>query len=359
MSIPTGPIRRLEQLETLAQRQRELLYAEREASFKATRWVHLAKTIRVGVNYPTSGNTFGLQFIDREFTPTQGVQAVTDHTRSATKQAVGRTLDGRYLDEGTVVLAVPTPKVPDTSGKGRWCIMPLTPKFECFLGKTSGTISGYDAGTGTNGSGSVARWKNVAGTESAALDAAGNPIVDSNVQNKWPAIAANKWVIYAKLGDQFYIVSPSAGPSVQVYLGQAYGAITGPNGSGTVERLVGGTEAPTGTFDAVVNKFPAIADGQKLIYADIDGTYYIVSPSGGGGGTDLVYFTVPTDRNPANATFSVTFVEALGSRSPTLTAGAFTIWDGYFKFPRAMAGGHGVVCITPPKAVGTCCTASK
>lgn len=224
------------------------------------RWVYLAKTVAYGGPYPTTGNAFGLKFLDRFFSPFQGTQAVTDTTRSVSGVAVGRTLDGSYCSEGEVVLAIPGPKPPGAPASGKWHILRLSSEFECYLGKSSGTITT---------TGSVIRY--TGGAETPALDSMGNPIVDS-VVNKWPNIANDKWVIYAKL----------------------------------------------------------------------DAAFYIVSPSGGGGGADLVYFTVPTDRNPANATFNVTFVEALGSQSPTLTAGAFTVWDGYFKFPFAVANAEGV-----------------
>lgn len=199
MSTPPGTTRRLEQLEALAVRQRQLLQGERPPKFGATRWVHLARTITTGGAYPAVGNTFGLQFIDREFTPAQGIQAATDAGRSGTSQAVGRTLDGRWLAEGTVVLAIPTPKVPGTSGKGRWQIMPLTEQFRVYLGKSSGTIP-------QNGSGDVVRY--AGGTELPT-------IATDTVENKWPTIDDDKWVIYGSIDGTYYVLAPSGGVSTQ------------------------------------------------------------------------------------------------------------------------------------------------
>jgi hypothetical protein len=126
MPVPEKSLlKRIEQLEQICQRQQELIdsFGGRDARGLDRRWVYLAKTIKVGATYPTSGNTFGLQFIDREFSPLEGNQTATDRTRSATSQQVGRTLDGSYIEEGTVIACVPAPLPPGTSGKGRWHIL--------------------------------------------------------------------------------------------------------------------------------------------------------------------------------------------------------------------------------------------
>lgn len=132
MSIPPNLQRRIEALEAQVQSQAQLISALRSREPQATgiRWQYLAKTIRVGPNYPPAGNTFGLQFIDREFIPVEGLQPVTNHPRSAASQAVGSTLDGRYISEGSTVVALPAPPPPGVSGAGRWHILPVRAELQ-------------------------------------------------------------------------------------------------------------------------------------------------------------------------------------------------------------------------------------
>lgn len=198
MSVPAPLLRRIEQLEEALARQQQLLAGMgRDARATGQRWVYLAKTKRVGGAYPAAGsNTFGLQFLDREFTPTEGTQAVTDHTRSDVAQAVGRMLDGSFVPEGTVVPVIPAPPAPGTEGKGRWHILP--------------------------------------------------------------------------------------GQIDKLFLGVADGAIP-EDGTGVVTRLIGGPETGHGASDQVENKWPAIDDGEFVIYGQVegDGTLYVLAPSGG------------------------------------------------------------------------------
>lgn len=126
MTVSPDILRRVEQLETIVRSQATLIagMTGRDGTTNGRRQMFLAKTIRVGGSYPASGNTFGLRFIDREFTPAEGTQAATDHPRSANWQVIGQTLDGSYVEEHKPVMVFPTPPAKGTSGNGRWVILP-------------------------------------------------------------------------------------------------------------------------------------------------------------------------------------------------------------------------------------------
>jgi hypothetical protein len=164
------------------------------------RWVYLAKTIKgeEEATYPTSGNTFGLQFIDREFAPTEGSQTATDRTRSASSQAVGRTIDGSYIEEGIVVACAPAPPPPGTSGKGRWHIL-----------TGSGTVihRGITLEAMTKGSligSAVTRYLPGTRTESTITDQVFDEYVD---------VAAGKKVAYMMSGNSLWLLAVECPPT--------------------------------------------------------------------------------------------------------------------------------------------------
>jgi hypothetical protein len=196
MTVPAGILRRLEQLEATVARQQQLIESlrGREAIAASPRWLYVAKTIKVGGTYPTTGNTFGLQFLDREYTPTQGDRAVTDHTRSATKQAIGRTFDGRYVSEGKVVIAFPAPPPPNTTGKGRWWILDIS--VEIHRGVTLQRIEKLQ-------SGEVKRF--VDGSNQFAKS--GDDDIVDTVVDDWATIDTGKLCAYAKIGGSYYMLA--------------------------------------------------------------------------------------------------------------------------------------------------------
>jgi hypothetical protein len=125
---PLSHTRRIELLERqLAAQERTIRgLLGRQPRGGGKRWAYLAKTIKVGSSYPVmttiSGATFGLQFLDREFTPAEFSGVITDKPRATKSQAFGRTINGQWVLEGEVVLAFPAPPPPGTTGKGRWWI---------------------------------------------------------------------------------------------------------------------------------------------------------------------------------------------------------------------------------------------
>lgn len=124
MGTELANIRRIERLERqLAEQERLIrsLIGRRDAG-AGTRYFYQAKTIKIGETYPTSGATFGLQFLDREFTRAEGSSTVTEHPRSDLSQAVGRTVNGQWVLEGEIVRVWPAKPPPGTSGKGSWWI---------------------------------------------------------------------------------------------------------------------------------------------------------------------------------------------------------------------------------------------
>lgn len=90
--------------------------AEREARVGLPRQPRLARTCReeAGVDdYPSSGDTFWIQFLDSTFTETEGDQTPTHTERQADGAVVAHSLGG-YLAEDTVVFAA--------RDNGRWWI---------------------------------------------------------------------------------------------------------------------------------------------------------------------------------------------------------------------------------------------
>jgi len=130
MNIPFDTTRRIEELERRFAEQEAIIAGlrGRNDQGKAPRWSYLARTTRVyGGDYPTDAgtNTFNIVFVDRQFTPAEGVQTVTDLDRSANPQAIGTTVNGQWVIEDELVIALPAPPPPGSTGKGRWHLIPI------------------------------------------------------------------------------------------------------------------------------------------------------------------------------------------------------------------------------------------
>jgi hypothetical protein len=201
VTIPPSVLRRVERLEQSNTALRELTDVEgaRASRRGDKRWVYLAKTIRVSADYPTTGDTFGFSFIDRDFTVSEGPQAVTDTPRSDVYQGIGHSIDGSYIGENTVVAVIPAPAPPGSSpgDNQRWHIIPPSIPFQIYLGKAVGPIP-------QNTTGAVERYTGGAETDAGLED---------SVINKWPDIPNNGWVIYATIGSAMYVIAPSGGAS--------------------------------------------------------------------------------------------------------------------------------------------------
>lgn len=149
MTTPLSQLRRIELLERQQAEAAQQLRGQlgRQDVGTGKRWHYLARTVAIGESpYPgaTGDNTFGLVFLDREYTPTAGAQAVTDADRASTHQAIGRTINGQWILEGELVEAIPAPPPPGTTDKGRWSIVPLRPYY---WGVLSGTLAAGSSAT--------------------------------------------------------------------------------------------------------------------------------------------------------------------------------------------------------------------
>lgn len=143
MSTPLGNQSRLEQLERRLDQQDRILrgITGRRRREHLPR-IRLARTVTAvyGEEYPTEdgANTFGLTFVDREFVPTQGIGETLDHDRSQEARAIGTTLNGQWVLEYDLVLAIPILPPPGTTGKGRWLIDPIK---KHYWGKLRGNLA--------------------------------------------------------------------------------------------------------------------------------------------------------------------------------------------------------------------------
>jgi hypothetical protein len=128
VSIPSRNVQR--QLDDLRRELAETrakvtaLYSARDARGPAPRDVRLARTT-TSQEYPdSSADTFEIVFLDGAFTPTPGTQAVTWTPRSATPQAVARSLIGPVI-ENAVVLVL--------RANNRWWIVGPSSATDCTI----------------------------------------------------------------------------------------------------------------------------------------------------------------------------------------------------------------------------------
>lgn len=125
MTVPLSLIRRLEQLEAQNARLERLVAAlTREPHAAPRRELFHVVTCAFNGPYPATGNTFGILFVDREFTAFPGDRSVTNHPRSGLGLAVARTVNDSYLAVNRNAVAFFAPPPPGTSGKGKWWLLP-------------------------------------------------------------------------------------------------------------------------------------------------------------------------------------------------------------------------------------------
>ena len=91
--------------------------------------------------YPTSGSQFVIEFLDRGFSMGVNTAAATTDTEWNGRLEVARTLDGSFIEQGTIVEAI---QIPDNQRPGgHWWILPATG----YIGKPATAIADGAAGT--------------------------------------------------------------------------------------------------------------------------------------------------------------------------------------------------------------------
>jgi len=168
VTVPLANIRRLEALEESAATQERLVQSlrGRQPHDAGKREVYLVATAALdGFSYPGAGDTFGVTFLDREFTPATGSQAITDHPRSANAQVVARNLTGQYLPEGTICLCFFQEPPPGTTGKGKWWLFtPIDTEPQLVRFKLTASMS-----TGGSAAAVIRTWTGAAYADGAAI----------------------------------------------------------------------------------------------------------------------------------------------------------------------------------------------
>ena len=106
------------------------LIGTRFAASEDSRDIRLAKTVKQGGKYPSSGNTFAVRFVDCGFTPkAPGTSTMSCTERTAegdtdgAADVIARTIDGEYRSEGTYVFALWQRGTGDPSTDGEWWIL--------------------------------------------------------------------------------------------------------------------------------------------------------------------------------------------------------------------------------------------
>jgi hypothetical protein len=163
--------RRVELLERrLAEANARFESLARMATFTGKRWCYWAKTSEEfneeeESQYPTSGNVLPIEFVDPTFIPTAGAQALSLASRGS--KTVGCTANGQWLLPNELVMAIPIPPPPGTTGKGRWLLQPLQTYYWGLLegplsrlSQTTARIHRHDpAGTWTDSGFSQDVWE--------------------------------------------------------------------------------------------------------------------------------------------------------------------------------------------------------
>lgn len=205
---PLSLTRRLELLEQqVAAQDRVIAALERTARLRSERWAYLAQTCTVyGSEYPEAAgaNTFGLTFLDRQYTAAEGAQTVADVLRSSDRQAVGTTLNGQWVMEGEQVLVFPAPPPPGTTGKGRWCILP---QKTYYWGKLKAALE-------ARASAAVDVWRLVGGTwEDSDFD----QTVWDRLLTGGVSLEANTWVRFEWETSRWIVTSAGCEPEEDPY----------------------------------------------------------------------------------------------------------------------------------------------
>lgn len=101
-----------------AEREISALRSQRQTLASVPLQCRLCRTAEVDTYPSSSGNTFGLIFVELAFTKEEGTQTQTLTDRSASAQGIGQTADGAFVPEGTLCLAV-------EQANGQYLLLPL------------------------------------------------------------------------------------------------------------------------------------------------------------------------------------------------------------------------------------------
>jgi hypothetical protein len=123
--------RQLQAIARLVDRElARLTSAGRFARAEHPREVRLAKTVERDGDYPTTGDTFWIRFVDCGFTPLAAGNSTMSCTgRTAEGDTDGaddvlaREINGNYVDEGTYVFALWQRGLADPDSYGEWWII--------------------------------------------------------------------------------------------------------------------------------------------------------------------------------------------------------------------------------------------
>lgn len=99
-------LRRIQNLEKHVARLESMLANERRNRIGRIPQIRLAQTARTSSVYPETGNTFGVRFIDPEFTEEEGEQATGGEFQEDTYQRIAHTVPNVYIPEDTNVFCV-------------------------------------------------------------------------------------------------------------------------------------------------------------------------------------------------------------------------------------------------------------
>lgn len=171
---------------------------QRPPAIERPRETRIVKTVKQSTEYPTSGDTFAIQFVDGEFTAGEGTNAISWTPRSDDDKphTFARSLRGEYIGEGTYCLAhhIRGPMKGDV--KGEWW---LDPACEIRLGKADVDI--------LNGaSGAVSWYRGATGAET-------DTTINFTCKNRFAPVAANDWVMFVKVDAAYYLLPSGGGGS--------------------------------------------------------------------------------------------------------------------------------------------------
>lgn len=188
--------RRVHELERLVRELQAEVKGLRSQRQLHHRDLRLAKTIEYLGNYPDTGNTFRIEFLDSYFTAAQGDETATHDGRGSKAEVFAQVVGGsRFVAEGAIVGAF-WQRGLGGANKGEWWILDGI-GGGMKLGRANGAITAR-SGT-TPGIGTVHIYQHDGGNPGTLVDTG---IDQANVINPWnAAFANNDWM---QITEDFY-----------------------------------------------------------------------------------------------------------------------------------------------------------